>query len=422
MKQKFEEVKQMIFSEKFKDAKTTVKDCTDFAVNGIKNICSAFGPRPCGEESEKKAQEAMMQDLEGFCDSVTRETFKVNPDAFMSFVPIAGTALIGASALNTIGAFKKSKTALGSIALIGGALAGIAGEFVTYKKMLDPFFKEKESGNVIAVRKAKGETKRRVIISGHTDSAPEWTYTYKLGSHGVIMVAGYAIAGLAYTAATTAMVLKNKNICTAKKMALGQAAFLPAYGALYKFTNNKRYVDGANDDLTGCYISAAVMKYLSDNDIRFENTEVVCMLAGGEEAGLRGSKAYFEAHPELKNDGVETIFISLDTIRDEEYMMIYERDMTGTVKNDKRVCTLLKQAGAEFGMDIPVGAIPLGSTDAAAASQAGIKAASFVAMDPAPARYYHTRLDTADILVPETMEKALNVTLQAIFNYNQYGI
>ena len=41
------------------------------------------------------------------------------------------------------------------------------------------------------------------------------------------------------------------------------------------------------------------MKYLSDNDIRFENTEVVCMLAGSEEAGLRGSKAYFDAHPRL---------------------------------------------------------------------------------------------------------------------------
>lgn len=412
----------MLFSEKLSDLKTSVSDCTDFAVNGIKNICAQFGARASGDESERNAQLAMMEELKAYCDTTTRETFKVNPDAFMSFVPIAGTCLLGASALNAVAAFKKPKTALGSFGLIGAALTGIAGEFVLYKKMLDPLFKEKESGNVIAVRKAKGETKRRIIISGHTDSAPEWTYTYKLGSHGVIMVAGYAIAGLAYTAATAAVALSKNKSCTAKKMALGQAAFLPAYGALYKFTNSKHYVDGANDDLTGCYISSAVMKFLSDNDIQFENTEVVCMLAGSEEAGLRGSKAYFEAHPELKNDGVETVFISLDTIRDEDYMMIYERDMTGVVKNDKRVCALLKQAGEQFGKDIPVGAIPLGSTDAAAASQAGIAAASFVAMDPAPARYYHTRLDTADNLVPETIEKALNITLQAIFDFDEKGI
>lgn len=412
----------MLFSDTLLDAVTSVSQCTDFAVNGIKNICNRFGPRPCGEDSEKSAQEEMLKELEAFSDEVRRETFKVNPGAFMSFVPLAGTCLFGASALNTVASKKNKKAALGSVALMGGALAGIAGEFLLYKKMLDRFFKEKESGNVIAVRKATGETKKRIIISGHTDSAPEWTYTYKLGSHGVIMVVGYAITGLLYTAATTGVILSNKNPSLAKKMVSGQSLFYPAYSALYKFTNSKRYVDGANDDLTGCYVASAVMKYLSDNNISFENTEVIAMLAGGEECGLRGSKAFFEAHPEYKDDGVDTVFISIDTVRDEDYMMIYEKDMTGMVKNDKRVCDLLKRAGERQGKDIPVGAIPLGSTDAAAASQAGIAAASIVAMDPAPAQYYHTRLDTADILVPECIEKMLMITLDAIFDFDENGI
>ena len=401
--------------------KTTTADCTEFITNGIKNICDSFGPRPCGSESEKRAQEQMMKELEPFCDSVRRETFKVNPKAFMSFVPHAGACLMGSTAINLASSFGKisKKKALGSVALIGGAVAGIVGEFLLYKKMYDPLFKEEISGNVIAVRKAKGETKRRIIISGHSDSAPEWTYTYKLGSNGVMAVVGYAVAGLGYTVATTAALLSGKK---AKKMALGQLAFLPAYAGLFKFVDHNNYVDGANDDLTGCYISSAVMKYLSENDVRFENTEVVAILTGGEECGLRGAKAYFAAHPELKNDGVETIFIGLDNIRDGDFMMIYEKDMTGMVKNDKDVCALLKNSGLKHGEDIPVGAITLGSTDAAAASQAGIKAASLVAMDPAPARYYHTRLDKADILIPEVIEKVLNIVLQAIYDFDEKGV
>lgn len=410
----------MKFSDTLQNAKTTVKDCTDFAVNGITNICKLYGPRPCGEESEKKAQETMLEELKAYSDEVRRETFKTNPDAFMSFVPIAGSCCIGASALNILASKNKSKAALGSLALLGTGVAGLVGEFLLYKKPLDPFFKEKESGNVIAVRKATGETKRRIIISGHTDSAPEWTYTYKLGSHGSIVVLAPAIAGLVYTAATSAVALMNKK--AAKKMALGQLAFLPAYASLYNFTNSKKYVDGANDDLSGCYLSSAVLKYLSDNDISFENTEVIAMLAGGEEAGLRGSKAFFEAHPEYKNDGIETVFISADTIRDEDFMMIYEKDMTGMVKNDKRVCELLRKAGEKHGLSIPVGTIPLGSTDAAAASQAGIPAASIVAMDPAPADYYHTRRDTAEILNPDCIEKILNVILEAVFTFDENGI
>ncbi len=401
--------------------KTTTAECTEFITQGITNICKTFGPRPCGSDAEKGAQEQMMKELESFCDSVTRETFKVNPKAFMSFVPHAGACLMGSTAINLACSFGKlsKKAALGSAALMSGALAGIVGEFLLYKKMYDPLFKEETSGNVIAVRKAKGETKRRIIISGHSDSAPEWTYTYRLGSHGVLAVAGYAVAGLGYTAATTGALLAGKSV---KKMALGQLAFLPAYAGLFKFVDHNNYVDGANDDLTGCYVSSAVMKYLSDNDIRFENTEVVAILTGGEECGLRGAKAYFEAHPELKNDGVETVFIGLDNIRDGDFMMIYERDMTGTVKNDKDVCALLKNAGLKQGEDIPVGAIPLGSTDAAAASQAGIKAASLVAMDPAPAQYYHTRLDTADILIPEVIDKVLNIVLQAVCDFDENGI
>ncbi len=410
----------MKFSDTLQNAKTTVKDCTDFAVNGITNICKLYGPRPCGEESEKKAQETMLEELKAYSDEVRRETFKVNPDAFMSFVPIAGSCCIGASALNILASKNKPKAALGSLALLGTGVASLAGEFLFYKKVLDPFFKEKESGNVIAVRKATGETKRRIIISGHTDSAPEWTYTYKLGSHGSIIVLVPAIAGLVYTATTSVMSLMNKK--AAKKMALGQLAFLPAYASLYNFTNSKKYVDGANDDLSGCYLSSAVLKYLSDNDISFENTEVIAMLAGGEEAGLRGSKAFFEAHPEYKNDGIETVFISADTIRDEDYMMIYKKDMTGMVKNDKRVCELLRKAGEKHGLSIPVGTIPLGSTDAAAASQAGIPAASIVAMDPAPADYYHTRRDTAEILNPDCIEKILNVVLEAVFDFDENGI
>lgn len=412
----------MNFSDTLKNAKTNLSDCTEFSVNSIKEICKKYGPRPCGGKSETKAQLDMQKQLEEFADEVRRETFKANPDAFMSFVPLAGTCMLGATALNIAASHKKPKTALASLGLITTALGGITGEFLLYKKMLDRFFEEKESGNVIAVRKAKGETKRRIIISGHTDSAPEWTYTYKLGSNGSATVLVPAIAGLLYTAGVSAYTLCGKNKKAAKKASLTQLAFVPAYATLFNFTNSKKYVEGANDDLTGCYIAASVLKYLSDNDIRFENTEVIAMLAGGEECGLRGSKAFFAAHPEYKNDGVQTVFVSVDTIRDEEFMTIYNKDMTGTVKNDERVCSLLKEAGSKIGKDIPVAAIPLGSTDAAAASQAGFAAASIVAMDPSPARYYHTRLDTADILNPECIEKVTNIVLDTVFSFDEKGI
>lgn len=412
----------MDFRNVLANAKEQLASYAEYSVKNITHICSEYGPRECGSENEKNAQEYMGEQLKNYADSVTRETFDAHPKAFMSFVPIAGGMLLASTAANLTGAFKKNKAAAASVPLLGAALASVVGEFGLYKQPLDPLFEKKQSGNVIAVRKASGETKRRIIISGHTDSAPEWTYTYKLGSKGVVTVAGYAVAGLLYDIAATAVSLRSKNSKFKKGLALGQLAFVPAFAGLFKFTDQNRHVDGASDDLSGCYIANSVLKFLADNDIRFENTEVIAMLAGGEECGLRGSKAFFAAHPELLNDGVETVFVGFDTIRDEEYMMIYTKDLNGLVKNDIDACNLVKNAAAKCGKDIPFGAIPLGSTDAAAASQAGCKAASFVAMDPAPARYYHTRLDTADNLVPSTIEKTVEIALQTVFDFDEKGL
>ncbi len=406
-----------------KDFETQMKACGDFANKNIHHICEQFGPRECGSEAEKRAQLYMADLLKEYADEVTREEFKVHPRAFMSFVPLAGSLLIGSSALNLTSALTSSKfLSLPSIPLIGTALAAVLGEFGLYREPLDPLFPEETSGDVIAIRRAKGETKRRIIISGHTDSAPEWTYTYRLGSKGVVLVAGSAVVGLLYNIVATALSLGTKNESLRRKLAFGGVAFTPIFSLLYAFTNNNRFVPGASDDLSGCFVGNSVMKFLSDNDIRLENTEVIVLLTGGEECGLRGTTAFFKAHPEILNDGVETMFAGFDTVRDEDYMMIYKADLNGIVKNDMRCCTLQQEAAKKCGLDVPLGTIPLGSTDAAAASRCGCPATSFVAMDPAPARYYHTRLDTADNIKPETISKGVEIALQTIFDFDEKGL
>ena len=77
--------------------------------------------------------------------------------------------------------------------------------------------------------------------------------------------------------------------------------------------------------ITGTFGSIAILKYLKDNDIDFEHTEVIAMSAGSEEAGLRGAKAWCEAHAHEFND-VPTFVYSYDTITQPEYMQANYRD------------------------------------------------------------------------------------------------
>lgn len=404
-----------------KNYPSALREMTNFSVRGIKKICKDVGPRPAGSEQEHEAQKLMAAELDGACDKVEIEPFDVHPGAFLGWILTDGIMMIAAIVLFFFG--------MSAIALALCALSLIFAivEFLLYKKLLDPFFPKKTSHNVVAVRKPKGEVRRRIIFSGHADSANEWRFTYYGGSKLLVPIIGLSFVGillglvLGIWAVAAGHAFSAADSGALNVMRYVFLAWIPILFTALFFENKKRPVMGANDDLTGCFISMAVVKYMQQHDIRFENTEVWVVLTGSEEAGLRGAKAFCKAHKNELGD-VETVFVGLDTIRDYDFAAVYSRDLTGTVKNDAGACALVKEAAKQTGLDLPYKSVFFGATDAAAVTQAGMKAVSVAAMDPAPAKYYHTRLDTADNLDIKTVEAALGVALETAFLFDEKGL
>lgn len=404
-----------------KNYPSALREMTNFSVRGIKKICKDVGSRPAGSEQEHEAQKLMAAELDGACDKVEIEPFDVHPGAFLGWILTDGIMMIAAIVLFFFG--------MSAIALALCALSLIFAivEFLLYKKLLDPFFPKKTSHNVVAVRKPKGEVRRRIIFSGHADSANEWRFTYYGGSKLLVPIIGLSFVGillglvLGIWAVAAGHAFSAADSGALNVMRYVFLAWIPILFTALFFENKKRPVMGANDDLTGCFISMAVVKYMQQHDIRFENTEVWVVLTGSEEAGLRGAKAFCKAHKNELSD-VETVFVGLDTIRDYDFAAVYSRDLTGTVKNDAGACALVKEAAKQTGLDLPYKSVFFGATDAAAVTQAGMKAVSVAAMDPAPAKYYHTRLDTADNLDIKTVEAVLGVALETAFLFDEKGL
>ena len=105
-------------------------------------------------------------------------------------------------------------------------------------------------------------------------------------------------------------------------------------------------------------------------------------------------------------------------------MAIYSKDMTFTVKNDMDAFKRIKDGAKVAGYDLEYKGVSLGATDAAAVSKSktGMKAAAFAAMDPAPARFYHTRLDTHENLDLKTIEAGVDICLETMFLYDEKGL
>ena len=386
----------------------------------IKNVIVNFGDRDPGSEGENKALDYMAGQLGEMCESVERDKFKVAPHAFFGwtyFVAVFMTLAVPIFFLSPVMVF----------VCILFSLVPMIFQFVLYAPFLDRLFDQRESGNVMGTYSCSGELKRRIVINGHSDAVYEWHWHYVGGYKMFLSSIILVILGVVYmfAIALAACILDGPfGVPNSSVLWAGVAGvvFIPFFLAFWRFADTRRVVPGANDNLTACYMAIAAIKALKDNDIRLENTEVVALSTGSEEAGLRGATAFVKQHPDYaREENVETVFLTYETLRELQYLGIYDRDLNGTVKNDRAACDLYKKCAARHGMDLKFGSVFAGATDAAAFSKGGYRAASVAAMNPEVEKYYHTRLDNYDNLSPECLSKVFDITLEFIEEFDKNG-
>ncbi len=390
-----------------------------YMLDEITYICKNFEKRGPGSKGEEQACEYMAKVLKEDCgcDRADVESFKENPGSFFGWIYFTITFVLLAIPLFFV-------FPLASVLLIVAGLFIVFMQFGLYKKLIDRCFPEKTGHNVTAVKKCTGEVKRRIFFNGHPDAAWEWPVNYKLGGVGF---EGHAIlcgiGAIYYLVISIISIVMQRGISFGMidtgsllfKLALGGLVFVPFLVGLYWMWNKNRIVDGANDNLSGCYMGIAILKALQDEGIEFENTEIGVILSGSEEAGLRGAKAWCEQH-KGEFDDVPTFIFSYDTIHDPKYLMTNYRDLNGTVKADKDVSDLFMEASKEVGIPCKKGWVPPlgGATDSAAFAQAGFRATGVTGLNHKLEDYYHTRRDTYDNMNLEGLAGCFAVSVKAL--------
>ncbi len=394
-----------------------------YMVKEIRHICTKFEKREPGTKGEEQACEYMSGVLKKLgCESKV-ESFKENPRSFFGWIFITITCVLLAIILLFIG----KATELRALPIIGAALI-VFGlvivflQFGLYKKTIDFLFKEKTGHNVTAFKKPTGEVKRRIIFNGHPDAAWEWPVNRALGGVGFEGHAILAACGAVYYLVLSILfAIKGYAGTTGLyKAALWGLLFVPFVAGLYFMVNYRVIVDGANDNLSGCYMGIAVLKALQDEEIELENTEIGVVLTGSEEAGLRGAKAWCEAH-KGEFDDVPTFIYSYDTIYDPKYLMTNYRDLNGTVKADKDVSDLFMECAQEMGIKCSKGMVPPlgGATDSAAFAQAGFRATGITGLNHKLESYYHTRKDSYDNMNIDGLADCFAVTIKVLEKFDQ---
>ena len=380
-----------------------------YMIKGITHICRDMKKRAAGSEGEREAGAYMANVLktECGCADVKVETFTEHPAAFYGYFWFS-------AAFDTLCAVSFFFSPRLSIIFGAAALLLFLFQFVLYKQLIDPLFPEKESVNVTAVRPCTGEVKRRIFLNGHLDAAWEFPLNYYFGGVVFEIPGVMAVVGVLFYIA-----LGVCSICGAgdwlHTAAMWGLLFVPFFLLVGCTYDPKRVVDGANDNLTGCYIGIALLREMERLGVCLEDTELGVILTGSEEAGLRGAKAWCRAHAGDYHD-VPTCIISYDTIHDPQKLMVNMKDLNSILSADQELGTLFLQAAKEVNVPCAKGRVPLmgGSTDSAAFTQGGFRSIGITGLSHKLEDYYHTRRDSYDNLDEVGLENCYLATIRFI--------
>ena len=389
----------------------------------ITYICKNLPKRDPGSEGEKLSCEYMAEQLKKDCgcDNVGVESFEEHPYSFFGWVFFTISFILA-------GIVTFFFVPIVTLILVVLGLFFCVMQTIVYKRFLDWAFKKKIGHNVYGTKKPTGEVKRRILFNGHPDAVWEMRFNNLFGGVGFEFHFASCLTGaLYYIALAIAYLVKYGVNAGLPDMgnpifiaAIAGLAFVPFLIGLYFIADYKVIVDGANDNLTGCYMGIALMKFLQDEGITFENTEIGVVNTGSEEAGIRGSEAFAKRHAKEYSD-VPTVVYSFDTIHDPKFLMVNYRDLNGLLPMDKELADLFLNSAKELDIPCKKGWVPPfgGATDTVGFRRGGIRAAGITGLNHKLEDYYHTRRDSYDNLNLEGLANCFAITAKVLEHFDE---
>lgn len=395
--------------------KTDKNKVADGILADIKHICKTFGSRNAGGEGEKLTADYFAEELKNCADEVKKEEFRVNPSAFTGWIPFSVTC-----ALLAIVAYFFSS--LVSILLLIVGILPVLTEYLFFVRAIDPLYAEKTSQNVTAIKRCSETPEKRIYFVANMDANFENTIKYRLGGIMLIVLlvldflgafyfAAISIARWAFVGGVGASIVSGPMLYAG----LAGLVFVFPLIASYFLISTKTVVDGANNNLTGCFVASRALAALKDTE--FKNTEVGVILTGSGAVGLRGSKAWCEAHSG-EIDRENTVFISLTSLRELGSLNANSNEMNGFARCDKSVNRLVLDSAKNLGLKCANHRIPFEASDCATFIQKGFKSTGICAINTQLPDYYYTRYDSYDNLSAECIAESYALVLEIIKSYS----
>lgn len=424
----------------------------DEAFGIVTDAATKIGSRLPGSDGERKFHDYMADKLKEIGIKPVKEEFGVSPRSSIGGIPYAGWAGLICSVLVYF--------AMGIPSIWFGMTLGLISVWVwlilsvfLYKPWFDMFFKQRISQNTYGeLLPEDGKYDYTIILSGHTDTSWTWRHSEHAEKWkdkpilGIIATYGKVGFGagcvLFLTAVSLMMTILYSGYNFGADFAINTLSsesfsifmylmyFFPLITAIgscfvimWNDPDEKNASRGAMDNATGIGLSYAVTKYFKENPDKMpKNCRIIDFNCGSEEAGLRGSMAFAQAH---KNDDMlkNAWNINIDSVADEDYFEVVIKDDWQFCRFDTDLEKMFKDTFNELNIESKTnGCIhnPVGGCDSTPLTKAGIKSVTFAAQNPVLTYYYHTWHDMPDRFSVDTVGTGFDVILGVIDKIDKF--
>lgn len=394
-------------SETFERYDGKVRECCNYAVRSSKSFMenADTNKRQAGGKAELVLRDQLTKDLKEFCDEVDEVSFYAKQKAYitsnlLTFIFLVATAVFAIlfSLVNPYFILAALVTALLSLLAALGVFGGTS--------------KSVEDLNVFARRKASGEPGARIIFEANLD-AP-FKRNISRGTAALLKI--LTLLGVAlYIAFCVVMLLVDNGTLNfgfqdeLEYLAYGLPIFVIFPLILSRTVSTGSSFPGVADNLLGAYAACGAMRYMSEQDLRLESTELCVLLTSSKEAKNAGAKAFVRDF-KADLDALDTTILCFDSI--------YDPDSLNVVSKGRKVSKLVDEAAANAGVLLTDHNPKYHKGDLKVYDKAGLAAAQISSLPDEVPPFYRNENDDVDLLNPNAVhavEGAIKVALEAAY-------
>lgn len=394
-------------SETFERYDGKVRECCNYAVRSSKSFMenADTNKRQADGKAENVLRDQLTKDLKEFCDEVDEVSFYAKQKAYitsnlLTFIFLVATAVFAIlfSLVNPYFILAALVTALLSLLAALGVFGGTS--------------KSVEDINVFARRKASGEPAARIIFEANLD-AP-FKRNISRGTAALLKI--LTLLGVAlYIAFCVVMLLVDNGTLNfgfqdeLEYLAYGLPIFVIFPLILSRTVSTGSSFPGVADNLLGAYAACGAMRYMSEQDLRLESTELCVLLTSSKEAKNAGAKAFVRDF-KADLDALDTTILCFDSI--------YDPDSLNVVSKGRKVSKLVDEAAANAGVLLTDHNPKYHKGDLKVYDKAGLAAAQISSLPDEVPPFYRNENDDVDLLNPNAVhavEGAIKVALEAAY-------